>query len=124
MGEGEALASEGSPVHVLGWLLENGPRELELLLRAIVYHPSVPILITDNDRNYQDASVGAGTLLGLTRDGIIGRKMDDFADPGFKPQISEMWRAFLGQGHQEGTLALAGPEGTPWNVEYTAKKNV
>ncbi|MFN0171882.1 MAG: sigma 54-interacting transcriptional regulator, partial [Bryobacteraceae bacterium] len=42
----------------------------------------------------------------------------------FKPQISEMWRAFLGQGHQEGTLALAGPEGTPWNVEYTAKKNV
>ena len=26
------------------WLAENGPRELETLLRSIVYHPSAPIL--------------------------------------------------------------------------------
>jgi transcriptional regulator with AAA-type ATPase domain len=62
------LASEVSPAQSVGWLLENGPRELELLFRAIVYHPSVPILIADNDRNYLDASAGAGKLLGLSRD--------------------------------------------------------
>jgi len=49
------------------WLVENGPRELEALLRAIVYHPSTPILIADNDRHSLDASHGAGKLLGLPR---------------------------------------------------------
>ena len=118
------MASEVSPAHDAAWLLENGPRELELLFRAIVYHPSVPILITDDERNYRDASAGAGKLLGLSRDEIIGQRMDDFADPSFRPQISELWRAFLGQGKQEGTLRLAGPDGTLWDVEYTAKGSV
>jgi PAS domain S-box-containing protein len=108
----------------MGWLLENGPKELESLFRAIVYHPSVPILVTDNDRNYRDASAGAVKLLGVSRDEIIGRRIDDFADPGFRPQISQLWRAFLRRGEQEGTLRLAGPDGTPWEVEYSAKGNV
>ena len=118
------MASEVAQAQAVAWLLENGPRELELLFRAIVYHPSVPILIADDERNYRDASVGAGKLLGLSRDKIIGQRMDDFADPSFKPQIPEFWRAFLGQGEQEGTLRLAGPDGTLWEVEYTAKGNV
>ena len=63
-------ASQSQPTR---WLVERGPQELELLFRAIVYHPSAPILITDNDRNYRDASAGAGKLLGLPRDKIIGR---------------------------------------------------
>jgi formate hydrogenlyase transcriptional activator len=118
------LASKASQPHAADWLLENGPRELESLFRAIVYHPSVPILIADNERNYRDASAGAGKLLGFPRDKIIGQKMDDFADPNFKPHISELWRDFLGQGEQEGTLRLVGPDGTLWDVEYTAKGNV
>src|SRR6476646_8270136 len=107
-----------------GWLAENGPKELEMLFRAIVYHPSVPILLTDNDRHYQDASVGAGKLLGLPREKIIGRSLDDFAEPSFKPVISERWRAFLEEGEQEGTLQLVGPDGGPRDVEYLAKGNV
>jgi formate hydrogenlyase transcriptional activator len=118
------LASQGSHVKAASWLLENGPRELELLFRAIVYHPSVPILIADNERNHREASSGAGKLLGLSRDMIIGRRLDDFADPNFKPKISDLWRSFLGQGEQEGTLRLTGPDGTVWEVEYTAKGNV
>ncbi len=106
------------------WLVENGPRELEVLFRAIVYHPASPILIADNDRNYRDASAGAGKLLGIPREKIIGSKMDDFAAPSFKPQISQLWRAFLEQGEQEGTLQLLSPDGKLREVEYTAKGNV
>ena len=106
------------------WLVERGPQELELLFRAIVFHPSAPILITDNDRNYRDASIGAGKLLGLPRDKIIGRRMDEFAAPSFKPQISQLWRAFLEHGEQEGSLQLASPDGKLREVEYTAKGNV
>src|SRR5689334_2218476 len=55
---------------------------------------------------------------------VIGKKVDDFADPAFRPQISELWRALLGQGEQTGTLRLAAPDGTTTDVEYTAKGNV
>src|SRR5580700_3581665 len=107
-----------------GWLTENGPKELELLFRAIVFHPSAPILIADDDRRYRDASVGASKLLGLPREKIIGRSPDDFAEPSLKPVISERWGAFLEEGEQEGTLQLVGPDGGIRDVEYSAKRNV
>jgi formate hydrogenlyase transcriptional activator len=106
------------------WLAEHGPRELELLFRAIVYHPAVPILIADNDRNSLEASVGTGKLLGLPREKIVGRKLDDFAEPRFKPQIPELWRAFLDRGEQDGTLHLQGADGGLRAVEYKAKTDV
>ncbi len=106
------------------WLVENGPRELELLFRAIVYLPAAPILIADNGRNYLDASAGAGKLLGIPRDKIIGCRMDDFATPTFRSRISQLWQNFLEEGEQEGTLQLVGPDGIPRDVEYTAKGNV
>ena len=57
------------------WLLENGPRQLEQLFRAIIFNPSAPILITDNDRNHRDASAGAGRMLGVPREKLIGRQL-------------------------------------------------
>jgi formate hydrogenlyase transcriptional activator len=107
-----------------GWLAENGPKKLDLLLRAIIFHPSAPILLADDDRRYREASVGASKLLGLPREKIIGRSLDDFAEPEFRPMISERWRNFLEEGRQEGTLRLLGPDGAPRSVDYTAKGSV
>jgi len=107
-----------------GWLVENGLKELELLFRAVLYHPSQPILIADSDRRYLDANSGAGRLLGLSRDQIIGRRIDDFAEPSFRPQIDRLWQDFLEQGEQEGTLPLLGPHGDVREVDYTAKGNI
>ena len=107
-----------------GWLLETGLKELELLFGSILYYPSDPILLTNNDRNCLDASSGACKLLDLSRDKIIGRRIDDFTDPGFRPQIEKLWHDFLERGEQEGTFRLAAPDGKPRDVEYTAKGNV
>lgn len=106
------------------WLVEKGPKELELLFRAVVFHPSTPILLADDDRHYQEASVGASKLLGIPRERIIGRSLDDFVDPGSKPVISQRWRTFLAEGQQQGTLQLVGPDGSPRHIEYVAKGNV
>jgi formate hydrogenlyase transcriptional activator len=106
------------------WLFVNGPKELELLFRAIVFYPSAPILLTDKDRQCREASVGASKLLGVPRENIIGRSLDDFAEPAFKAVISERWNTFLEEGQQVGTLPLVGPDGTPRDVEYSAKGNV
>ncbi|HUQ92749.1 MAG TPA: PAS domain S-box protein, partial [Bryobacteraceae bacterium] len=94
------------------------------MFRAILFNPSVPILLADNDRQYQEASIAATKLLGLPREKIIGRSLDDFAQPSFKPVISERWRSFLEHGEQEGTLELLGPDGDLREVEYSAKGNV
>ncbi len=106
------------------WLIDNGPRELELLFRAIVFQPSTPILLADNDRHYREASVGAAALLGRPREKIIGRSLDDFADPAIKPVIPKLWNEFLEKGEQAGTLTLLDKDGAPREVEYTAKGNV
>ena len=106
------------------WLAENGPKELERLFRAIVFHPYAPILLADDDGHYQEATSGATKLLGRNREEILGRKLDDFAEPSVKPLISDRWRTFLEEGAQEGTVQLLGPDGTPREVEYSAKGNV
>jgi len=118
------LNSTASQPVAIRWLTDNGPKELELLLRAVIFHPSTPILIADNDRRYQEASVGASKLLGLPREKLVGRSLDEFAVPEIRPVISERWRTFLEEGEQVGTLQLLGPDGAPREVEYVAKGNV
>jgi formate hydrogenlyase transcriptional activator len=118
------MCSAGLDSPAARWLVENGPRELEILFRSILYHPSTPILITDDDGNSRDASAGVAKLLGLPRENIIGRPVGDFAQPGFKPEVSELWRALQERGEQEGTLRLLRPDRSPLEVEYTAKRNV
>jgi PAS domain S-box-containing protein len=106
------------------WLAENGPRELQSLFRAVVFHPSSPILVADDDRNYQEASVGAGKLLGLRRENIIGRRLDDFLAPSVSPLLRDRWEQFLKDGDQAGTLQLLRPDGSSYDVEYRARGNV
>jgi PAS domain S-box-containing protein len=105
------------------WLEENGPRELEILFRAIVFQHATPILITDEKRNHREASAGAGKLLGVPRANIIGRKLDDFAEPETKLELPELWEALQEQGALEGTFVLKNREGRP-RVAYKAKADV
>lgn len=121
---GSAAAQSRAP----NWLLENGPSELESLVRAIVYLPSAPILVVDHERKLWDVSIGAGKLLGLPRNQIIGRQVDDFVAPGSKPRITALWDQLLGEGvghrEQEGILQLAARNGDLLDVEYSAKGQI
>jgi formate hydrogenlyase transcriptional activator len=104
--------------------VEHGPKELEKLLRAVIFQPSVPILLADDDGRYQEASVGAARLLNVPRENLIGRSLEEFVAPDFKPVVSQRWKEFLQQGEQQGTLPLLAPEGVRQDVEYSARQNV
>ena len=64
---------------------------------------------------------GACKLFGLPRNKIIGRRLDDFAEPAFRPQLEELWRTFLQRGEQRGAFRLVASDGGVREVEYTAK---
>jgi formate hydrogenlyase transcriptional activator len=106
------------------WLTENGSKELEAFFQAILFQSSASILLVDNERRYQEASLGAAKLLGIPRRQVIGRTLDDFAAPSIKPVISKRWQDFLLKGEQAGALQLLAPDGTAREVEYTVKGNV
>ncbi len=84
------------------WLAENGPRELELLFRAIIYHPSAPILVTDGEGTSQELSVGARRLFGVPREQIVGRRLEDLAVESGKEEVRRLWAGLKGVGHQKG----------------------
>ena len=73
------MPSTASQSQAARWLAENGPIELERLFRAIVFHPSAPILLADDQGRYQEASTGATKLLGLKREEILGRHLVELA---------------------------------------------
>jgi len=106
------------------WLAKHGPKEIELLLRAVLFHPTAAVLLADDDRRYHAASFGASKLFGHPRETLIGARLDDFVEPTFKPVIVERWRSFLNKGEQDGTLPLMSADGGPRTVDYSAKGNL
>jgi PAS domain S-box-containing protein len=107
-----------------GWLAENGPAELELLLRAIVYQQAASILIADNGGNFREASAGVVKLLGRSRENIVGHNLSDFTASELGHPSREIWSAVIAQGEQKGSFRLGGAEGTPRNIGYTANIDV
>lgn len=120
----EKLAAASSK-QAESWLAENGPRELEIFFPSILHHPSAAILTADDHRCIREVSSCAGKLVGRTREEMIGWRLDDLVDPGFKPQMEVQWRDFLKKGEYAGKLRLVEHAGgNPCEIEYTAKSNV
>ncbi len=106
------------------WLAEHGPKALESLFRAIVFRPFAPTLVTNDDRLILDASVGACKLLRMPREEIIGRSLEDIAEPGTQLLLGERWMAFLDERKRLDTLRVAGPDGVLRDVEYDLRPDV
>ena len=76
------MASEVSRAQATAWLFDNGPRELEALLRAIVHHPESgataqddALLLLDVEGRIVTWSSGAARLYGYTEDEMIGKQI-------------------------------------------------
>ena len=79
------------------------------------------ILVADDERRYVDFNRAASEALGLTREAIIGHRIEEFFfEPGGEP-IHATWSRLLADGEQFGVRELRGGSGTTF--EYRAKAN-
>ncbi|HEY4779448.1 MAG TPA: LuxR C-terminal-related transcriptional regulator [Solirubrobacterales bacterium] len=83
-----------------------------------------PMLIADDQRRWVTGNTAACELLGIAREEVPWRTMDDFTPPGERKKLEEQWKAFLASGGAEGWYQLYVPDRGPVPVEFSATANV
>ena len=83
-----------------------------------------PTLLLDDERRYVDANEAACSFLGLTRDQILQRKLDDFLVPEVRSTLTERWPEYLAKGRYAGFFELAMPDGSVRKTMYSSIANV
>ncbi len=82
------------------------------------------MLMFDDQRVFVDANRPASRLLKLSRDAIVGRRIDDLAAPHLRAGLPEGWDAFLRLGSAAGTYEYVGGDGRPVPFNFSATANV
>ncbi len=90
----------------------------------MVFHPSAPLLITDDHGKTVDASVGAARLLGIPRARLVGINLDNLVPPPFTPEVTDLYRSLQERGEREGSNQVLGADQTPRDFSYSAKAEV
>lgn len=82
------------------------------------------MLIADDQRRWVTGNDAACDLLGIAREDVPWRAMDDFTPPSERSKLEEQWEAFLASGAAEGWYQLYIPDRGPVSVEFSATANV
>jgi two-component system cell cycle sensor histidine kinase/response regulator CckA len=98
-------------------------REEERKFHAVFEGALDALLLANTDRVYVDANPAACELLGVSREEIVGRRVEDFSD-GAPDDVVAGWDAFLSAGRQEGEFTLARPDGGVRETEFRATANI
>jgi PAS domain S-box-containing protein len=83
-----------------------------------------PTLLIDDDRRYVDVNDAACSFLGLTRDQVVGRRIDEFLVPDVRKTLAETWPRFLHMGRHAGFFELVRPDGSVRKTMYSSIANV
>lgn len=80
------------------------------------------ILVADDNRCFIDLNEAAAGILGLPRNEIVGRRIDEFFSEARGDTIPAAWDGFVSEGTQCGICELKAP-GRRRRFEYRAKAN-
>jgi PAS domain S-box-containing protein len=83
-----------------------------------------PTLLLDDGRRYVDVNEAACSFLGLSRDQVVGRKLDDFLVPEVRETLAETWPRFLAMGRHAGFFELVRPDGSVRKTMYSSIAHV
>jgi PAS domain S-box-containing protein len=76
------------------------------------------VIVVDDARTFVDVNPAACRLLGVSAPDLLGRRFDDFLEPGV--DLEGAWQIFLRSGEQAGELRVIRPDGEVRHVEYSA----
>lgn len=93
-------------------------------LRTALERSPHPMLIADDQRRWVTGNAAACDLLGIAREEIPWRTMDEFTSPDERKRLEEQWGAFLSSGGAEGWYQLYVPNRGHVPVEFSATANV
>lgn len=97
--------------------------------RAELYHAVFengpdPALLADDERRYLDGNRAARSFLGVSKEALVGMRVDDFTLPGMRADLDRIWAAFLTRGTMEGVFPILLANGLQRTVLFRAKANV
>ncbi len=101
---------------------DQARREAEEQFRAVFESAVDAILIADDEGRYVAANPAACSLLGLPLDGLLGRRIADFMEPGF--DFAQAWQTFRQKGHARGEMRLLAADGSVREVSFGATRDV
>ncbi|WP_421658149.1 PAS domain S-box protein [Leptothermofonsia sp. ETS-13] len=90
-------------------------------LRAFFESALDAMVVADDEGRYVDANPAACDLFGLSREELLGRKIVDFAEPGF--DFDAAWQAFQQDERVKVEFRLVRPDGEVRDVECAATAN-
>jgi PAS domain S-box-containing protein len=94
------------------------------LFRAMFETDPTAVLILDNDRRNVDGNRVARRFLGVSREELRKRPVDDFASPGVRENLDRLWQMFLERGSLEGLLPMLLTNGLQRTVAFQARARV
>lgn len=90
------------------------------LLEAVVAAMPDAVLVVDDEARYILANPAAERILGVEPGSMVGRKVEEFAGPGF----TDRWNRFLSEGHLSAEWHYDRGDGLSVDVEYNATANI
>ena len=93
-------------------------------MRAAFDRSQNAMLIADDERRWVAANGAACELLGIAREDVPWRTIDDFTPPNQRERLEQRWTAFLASGEAEGWYQLHVPDRGPLPVEFSATANI
>jgi PAS domain S-box-containing protein len=131
-----AVSSKTVPLVVVGagigrlsqWLTEQADeaararREadaVEASFRAVFEHALDAFIILDDDGRILDANSAVETVLGRSREDLIGRVAEDIAPSERRGRVAALWRAFREQGALRTDYEFTSPDGAERSIEFT-----
>jgi PAS domain S-box-containing protein len=87
--------------------------------RAVFEHALDAFIILDDEGRILDANSAVETVLGRSRNELIGQVPEDLAPPERRGRIAGLWRAFREQGALRSDYEFISPDGADRTIEFT-----
>ncbi|HEX6386686.1 MAG TPA: PAS domain S-box protein [Anaerolineae bacterium] len=103
---------------------ETALEESRRRLQALFDNALEAILLADDDAHYVDVNPAACSLLGYSREELLGMRIWDITPERNRDGALAGWRAFLAAGKQSGVFTVETKDGTLREVEFRAVANI